>query len=88
MSNEMQFLITVRFRLGGVVGIRYLFTTDIIPYPDWPDNDERWLQYSEEAEVVKRFKEWYNTNMDREFDGEILFVEPTNYVLCDGRPKS
>ena len=88
MADHIQFLITVRFRIGAAIGIRYLFTTDIIPYPDWPDNDDRWMQYSEEAEVVKRFKEWYDKNMDRAFDGEILFVEQVNYVVCDGRAKS
>lgn len=96
MSDEQQFYITVRFpgweqEIDGKVhkfkpfAVRYLFITDVIPFPDWPEEDERWLRYSDEQEVVKRFVIWYQLHIKQDFDGEVLFVEPAQVTIADGK---
>lgn len=82
MSNKEQFLITCRFPEWGdtkqypAFGVRYLLTTPIIVEPDWPESDERWISYDEAQPVVEYFKQGFKSRIGKDFDGEVLFVEP------------
>lgn len=90
MSNEMQFLIIVRFPEWSQVhhdgtlhkykayGRKYLFTMPIIPFPDWEDTDERWKTYDELKIVKDNFIKSFKASSRGEFKGEILFVEPAD----------
>ena len=94
MSNEQQYIIIVRFpeweqepiaeagqegpQKYAAFGMKFLFTMPIIPFPEWPEEDERWFTYSEEAIVKRTFREAFNASRSKPFDGEILFVEPTS----------
>lgn len=100
MSNEMQFIIIVRFpeweQVGSLYpeagkeetvnkypafGVKYLLTMPVIAYPEWEEDDERWFTYSEEKIVAEEFKKAYaNTIKGKDFDGEILFIEPVQLV--------
>lgn len=94
MSNEQQFVITVRFPEWAQddfedpnkvhkyppFGVKYLFTMGVIPYPDWEAEDERWMWYSEERIVAEQFKRAYKATIKKDFDGDILFIEPSRYV--------
>lgn len=85
MSDKQYWLITVRFPAWSegdhkypAFGIRYLIQTPNIQIPDWPEDDERWASFSEEADIKRYFLEDYKRNSfgsSREFNGEILFVE-------------
>lgn len=102
MNNEQKFIITVRFpewELESIAdekkklkhpayGIKYLFITHLVIAPDWAEDDERWLSYSELDEVAERFIEWYKASITPDFNGEILFIEEANLVIADGRSKS
>jgi hypothetical protein len=94
MSDEQQFLITVRFpawtqEADGQIhkfsafGVKYLLITGVIPYPDWPEDDERWFTHDESKEVAKRFVSWYKANIKDEFNGEILFIEPADFTIAN-----
>lgn len=95
MSSEMQFIIIVRFpeweqadfedpkkvHKYSAFGVKYLLTMPIIPTPDWEEDDERWFTYSEEKIVAEEFKKAYaHTIKHKDFDGEILFIEPVHLV--------
>lgn len=97
MSNEMQFIVVVRFpeweqepiaeagqtevQKYPAFGVKYLLTMPIIPYPEWAEDDERWFTYSEEKIVAEEFKKAYaNTIKHKDFNGEILFIEPVQLV--------
>lgn len=65
-------------------GVKYLLTMPIIAPPDWEDDDERWFTYSEEKIVAEEFKKAYaNTIKHKEFNGEILFIEPVDLVTLN-----
>lgn len=95
MNNRQQFIITVRYpeweQLGNTYppfGLRYLFETNVIQLPDWDEDDPRWFSWSEDKVVRDRFKVWWRKHIGKNgetFNGDILFVEPSNLVLCDGR---
>lgn len=68
-------------------GVRYLFLTSLIEAPDWPEDDERWFTWDETQVIEERFLGWYKANINKEFDGEILFIDPADYVVADGRVK-
>lgn len=63
-------------------GSKYLFTTGLVPEPEWPEDDERWLRWNPETVISTRFTKWYEVKFDRAFDGEILFTEPTRLVIA------
>lgn len=85
MSDEEKFIITVRFPAKKPYGIKYLFVTGIIPFPEWPNEDPRWMEYTPMDEVVKRFIDWYKGKIKPDFDGEVLFVEPAEFVIANGK---
>jgi len=94
MSYGQQFVITVRFPEWSQddfedpqkvhkyppFGVKYLFTMGIIPLPEWEEDDKRWFSYSEERIVADEFKKAYKAKIKQEFDGDILFIEPSQYV--------
>lgn len=84
MNNKQQFVITVDF---GDYAYRYLFITYIIPYPDWKEDDKRWMTYDESEEVISRFKVWADKHIGG-LNGKVIFVEPCNYVVADGTKES
>ena len=95
MSDEITVLITVAFppteeEINGKThkhpgyGHKYLFTTNLIPFPTWEDDDERWLSWSEERIIKKRFIKWFENRLyihGRKFDGQILFIDPANDII-------
>lgn len=94
MNNKEQYIITVRFpeweqTFEGQIhkypgfGVRYLLITPLHPEPDWPDDDERWFTYNPLNQVKEDFINWYKANIKKEFDGEVLFIEQSNYVIAD-----
>lgn len=92
MSNEQQFIIIVRFPAWeqngtkfNAYGMKFLFTMPIIPFPEWEEDDERWFTYSEEKIVAKTFKKAFEESRKIEFNGEILFVEPTQLSTVESK---
>jgi|SRR5947207_15571236 len=92
MKDNSSYLITVRFpgfkegeHVFGAYGYKYLFNTSIVPFPEWPENDERWADWSEEKVVKGRFIDWYTKDMSKEFTGEILFVESADNIIIANR---
>ena len=62
-------------------GVKYLLTMPIIALPEWEEDDERWFTYSEEKIVADEFKKAYaHTISHKDFNGEILFIEPVDLV--------
>lgn len=61
-------------------GIKYLLTMPVIPYPEWAEDDERWFTYSEEDVVAESFKKAFEKTIGKKFDGDILFIEQSNFV--------
>lgn len=80
MSDKQQFLIYVDF---GEYTYKYLFITGLIPYPEWPEDDERWLTYDERGEAVERFKLWAEKHISG-LSGKVVLVESCDYVVADG----
>jgi len=95
MNNELQFLITVRYPEWGddnggkypAFGLKYLFKTPVIAVPDF-ENEMDAVMWSEDKVVRDRFKQWWRKHIGHgeTFNGDILFVEPSNFVICDGKP--
>lgn len=90
MSNEEQFIIIVRFpawEMDGkkykAFGMKYLFKMPIIPLPEWEDDDKRWFGYDEGKIVVQTFSKAFKEKIGRDFDGEVLFVEPASYTVIE-----
>lgn len=92
MKENSTYLITVRFpgwvegdHTFSPYGYKYLFTTQIVQFPDWPENDDRWATWSEQKVVRDRFAHWYKQKVQYDFNGEILFIEPAdNIIVADG----
>lgn len=61
-------------------GVKYLFVTGLIEYPDWKQDDKRWASFNPDNIVIDRFKKWAKVRMKKDFDGDILFVEPCDIV--------
>lgn len=80
MSDKQQFIIYVDF---GDYTYKYLFVTHVIPYPDWAEDDKRWLTYDERGEAVNRFKGWFAKHIGS-FTGKVVLVETGDYVIADG----
>lgn len=80
MSDKQQFIIYVDF---GDYTYKYLFATSVIPFPDWPEDDERWHTFDERGEAVNRFKDWFSKHIGA-FTGKIVLVEPCDFVIADG----
>ncbi len=94
MNNKEKYIITVRFpeweqTFGGethkyqAFGVKYLLTTFIHADPEWPEDDERWFSYDPLVAAKDDFISWYKSNIKPEFEGEILFIEPTDLVNAD-----
>jgi len=87
MSNEEQFLITARFPSWGdegftfpAFGVKYLINTPIIiPVTD-EDGEIIEEDWNYEEEIANYFKQYYKDTIKKDFDGEILFIEPVQYV--------
>lgn len=80
MSDKQQFLIYVDF---GDYTYKYLFITSVIPYPQWAEDDKRWLTFDERGEAVNRFKEWADKHIGG-MNGKVVLVEPCDYIVADG----
>lgn len=88
MSDKMTWLITVRFpefkdgdHTFGPHGMKILFDTPVIPYPEWPEQDERWFDWSEEREVAKLFRADWEKKRKQAFSGEILWLERSDIFV-------
>lgn len=88
MSNEERYIITCRFpswRLGekeySPFGVKYLIRTGVMGFPEWADDDERWLTYDPDTPILEEFKKQYFASMGRVFKGEVLFIEQTDVVV-------
>lgn len=90
MSNEEQYIITVRFAKTGATstksfGVKYLITTPII-WPELDDNDEPVdPAWSPDDEIKNHFYKQYEQRIGKTFDGEILFIESSNLVLLGAK---
>lgn len=98
MRNDEQYIITVRYpeweqTFDGKThkykpfAVRYLLVTGIHQDPDWAYDDKRWLQYDPTDAIKDDFIEWYKSNIGKDFNGEILFVEPCDYVIAAPKDK-
>ena len=93
MKNNEQYIIIVRYpeweqTFGGethkysAFGVKYLFDTGIHQFPEWEEDDERWLRYDPLDTIKSEFIEWYVANISADFKGEILFIEPVDIVIA------
>jgi hypothetical protein len=88
MSDQEQFTVICRFpgweqdgHKFGAFGRKYLVTTGILQFPDWPDDDQRWLRYDDLKPAKDAFKAQFAATIGHEFDGEILFVERSDFTV-------
>ncbi len=88
MSNEMQWQVICRFpgweqngHTSPAYGVEYLITTGIIA--EAPENDEDWLNYDPQQIIVDEFKKQYEKTIGKKFNGEVLFVRQSDFVILE-----
>ncbi len=93
MSDKQKYLITCRFPSWGyekndeypAFGVRYLITISLDELTKGGEKDEQGfykdLNFSEDANIRRKFKELYGNMANNSFDGEILFIEQSDIII-------